>query len=502
MLELLGISKRFPGVTALDGVSVAFAPGEIHALLGENGAGKSTLIKIVTGIEAPDEGEIRHRGERVVFRSYRDSLAHGIGIVPQEIQVVPESSIAENIMLDKMVARGPLGIVDWGAVNAQARAALVRVGLDLPPATRIGGLTAAQKQLVQIAKALAANVGVLLLDEPTSCLTAHEASRLFGILRELRARGLILVFISHKLEEVFALCDRVSVLRDGRLVGTRGIAGLTSPELVKMMIGRESAEPNLGRLHVDVGRELLRVENVIRAGKARGVSFALHEGEVLGLYGLLGAGRTEIARIIIGEEAMDSGAVFVRGKRARIRSLRESLYRYGIGYVPENRKEEGLTLEFSVRANIAVTVWHRLRHAVTRRISRSTEAALVRTLIRDLDIRTTGLEQRAGDLSGGNQQKVCLAKWLAADCDVLIVDEPTVGVDVGAKDQIHRLIRDFARRKGKAVVVISSDMPEIIRLSSRLLVFREQRVVGELTGVDDPSRGYDEVSHAIGRYLN
>ncbi len=502
MLELRGIGKRFPGVTALDGVSLAFAPGEIHAIVGENGAGKSTLIKVVTGILAPDAGEVYYEGRRLAFRDYRDSLACGIDIVNQEIQVVPESTVAENIMLDKLVTFGRTGVIDWRAVRARARTYLAMVGLDLSPDTVVRSLSAAQKQLTQIAKALAADARVLLLDEPTSSLTEHEAANLFRILRGLRDKGVTIIFVSHKFEEVFALCDKVSVLRDGRLVGTRPIAGLTRAELVRMMIGRDVAGAPLGRLEVERDVEMLRAEHVVRRGKVEDVSFSVFRGEILGFYGLVGAGRTELARCLVGEDEIDSGAVYVRGERARIRSVADSLERYRLGYVTENRKEEGLLLAEPVRTNVTITIWPRLVRRLTRAISRPRELAATGDMIRALDIRTTGPEQRTEDLSGGNQQKVSIAKWLAAACDILIIDEPTVGVDIGAKEQIHRIIRDLAEKERKAVILISSDMPEIIRLAGRILVFRDRRVVGEITDVDDGTRTYDDVSAAIGRYLN
>jgi ribose transport system ATP-binding protein len=502
MLELRGIGKRFPGVRALDGVSLSFAPGEIHALVGENGAGKSTLIKIIAGLCPPDEGEVRYEGRPLAFRSYRDSLARGIDIVSQEIQVVPEATVAENIMLDKLIVRGRTGIIDWKAVNAAARRALERVGLRIAPETPIKRLGAAQKQLVQIAKALAAEARVLLLDEPTSSLTAREAAALFEVLRGLRDKGVTILFVSHKIEEVLALADEVSVLRDGTLVGTRRTAGLAPAELVRMMIGRDVGEARPGQRGPAEGREMLRAEGVARAGRIEGASFRLHEGEVLGFYGLVGAGRTDLARVLVGADRLDGGAVFVRGERTRIRSVADSLERHRMAYVTENRKEEGLWLAAPVRTNVTIAVWPRLAGRFSRFISRARETEVTQGLIRGLDIRTTGPDQRTEDLSGGNQQKVSLAKWLAADCDILIIDEPTVGVDVGAKEQIHRLIRSLAEVRRMAIILISSDMPEIIALSRRILVFKDRRIAGEVAEVDDPEKTYDEVSAAIGRLMN
>ncbi len=501
MLELKHISKSFPGVRALDDVSVGFRPGEIHAIVGENGAGKSTLMKIVAGIYQPDAGEVFLEGRRIHSRDYRESLAEGIDIVHQEIQVVAENTVAESIMLDKLVTYGPTGIINWRAVNARARTYMDMVGLAVPPTALMRGLSAAQKRLTQIARALAAEARVILLDEPTSTLTQHEADNLFDVLREVKRRGVILVFVSHKFEEVLALCDRVTVLRDGRHIGTRPVADVTRGELIRMMIGREITEDHLGRVDADESTEVLRAEGVTRAGKIDDATFSLKQGEILGFYGLVGAGRTELARVLIGEEPMDRGRVFVRGRPARIRSIADSLYRYRIGYVTENRKEEGLLLAEPVRTNLTITVWHRMVHPLTRWISQRQEDATAREMVDALSIRTPGLGQITGNLSGGNQQKVSIAKWLAADCDVLIVDEPTVGVDVGAKEQIHRIIRRLTQQEGKSVILISSDMPEIVRLANRILVFRGGRIAGEVTDVDNPKRTYDDISMAIGEYL-
>ncbi|MCX7045896.1 MAG: sugar ABC transporter ATP-binding protein [Candidatus Sumerlaeota bacterium] len=501
MLELNSISKSFPGVKALDDVSLRFEPGEIHALVGENGAGKSTAIKIITGIYQPDSGQIIYDGKPLHFRTYHDSLRAGIDIVFQEIQIIPESSIAENIMLDKMIAYGSTGIVNWKAVNATAKRYMDMVGLSFPPTMRMRRLSAAHKQLTQIAKALAANARVLLLDEPTSSLTDHEAQNLFRILRELKSQGVTIIFVSHKFEEVFALCDKVSVLRDGKFVGTRAISELTIPDLVQMMIGRDCKDEHLGALDVDRTVEVMKADHIKRAEKADDVSFTLYEGEVLGFYGLVGAGRTEMARIIIGEDRMDSGALYVRGQRTHIRNVGDSLYRYRIGYVTENRKEEGLLLKSPVQTNITITIWRNIINRFTRCINPRAEVDIARRMVGDLSIKTPDLNQRTENLSGGNQQKICIAKWLAADCDILIIDEPTVGVDIGAKEQIHRLIWELAKKRRKSIILISSDMPEIIKVSSRILVFKEQRIVGEITGVDEKNKTYEEVSTAIGQYL-
>jgi len=501
MLELQHISKSFPGVQALDGVSVAFAPGEIHALVGENGAGKSTLMKIICGIYQADVGEVFLDGQPIRSRDYRQSLAQGIDIVHQEVQTVRENTVAESIMLDKLITYGPTGIINWRAVNKQAKVYMDMVGLDVSPNALMKGLSPAQKRMTQIARALAADARVILLDEPTSTLTLHEAETLFGILNELKKTGVVLVFVSHKFEEVFALCDRVTVLRDGRHVGTKPTSELGRQELIRMMIGRECKEDHLGRVNYNRDKEVLRVEGLTRHGKIEDASFNLREGEILGLYGLVGAGRTEMARVLIGEDRMDAGRVIVRGETARIRSVYSSLYHYRIGYLTENRKEEGLLLKDTVRANLTITVWPRMVNKFTRWISQRQEDQTAHEMVESLEIRTPGLAQIAENLSGGNQQKVSLAKWLAADCDVLIIDEPTVGVDVGAKEQIHRLIRRLAEVERRSIILISSDMPEIIRLANRILVFRDRRIVGQVDDVDNSDRTYDEISMAIGEFL-
>jgi ribose transport system ATP-binding protein len=501
IFELRGVGKSFPGVRALADLSLQFAPGEIHALLGENGAGKSTAMKILAGLQPPDEGEVWLDDAPVRFRSARDSMARGVHLVFQELQLVPEASIAENVMLDKLPRRSKFGVIDWREVNRRAAEALARVGLAARVSTPVKNLGAAQKQFVQIARALAAHARILLLDEPTSYLGGQETQRLLELLRELRAQGVTIIYVSHKIEEVFAVCDRVSVLRDGALVRTARIAELTPPELVRLMIGREASVEKLGVLPRN-GRERLRAEHLTRAGKVRGVSFSVHDGEILGFYGLVGAGRSETARLIIGDDPLDGGQVFVDGQPVRIRNVREGLRRFGIGYVTENRKEDGLWLSAPVVTNLCITIWEKLARRWTGRVSAGDEATAARQQVIKLSIKCSGLQQETRLLSGGNQQKICIGKWLAAGCQTLIIDEPTAGVDIGAKEQIHALIHGLAANEQRAVIVISSDLMEIIKLASRILVFRAGRIAGEIRDVDAPGRTYEEISRAIGSYLN
>jgi ribose transport system ATP-binding protein len=358
-------------------------------------------------------------------------------------------------------------------------------------------LSAAQKQLIQIARALVAKARVLLLDEPTSSLTEHETHRLFELLRELRRGGATLVFVSHKLGEVLELCERVSVLRDGRLVGTRDVERVGAGELVQMMIGRDCSDDHVGTLSPRWEAEVLRADDIHGRGKVDGVSFSLHQGEILGFYGLVGSGRTELARILIGDEPLRAGRVVVRGAEVAIRSVGQALEKHRLGYVTENRKEEGLLLDDDVRTNLTLTIWSRLRRALTRRIDGVAERAAARRQVEALQIRPPSLTRRVKHLSGGNQQKVSVGKWLCADCDVLIIDEPTVGVDVGAKQQIQQSIWNLAAHEGKSIILISSDLPEIVRLASRLLVFRAGRIVAEVADIDRLGKTYAQVSQEI-----
>ncbi len=501
MLEVKNISKSFPGVMALSGVTLTFSPGEIHALLGENGAGKSTLIKIACGIYKADAGEVLINGEKMHFRHFSDALENGLAIVNQEIQVIPESTVAENIMLDKLEKYRRRGFISWKAVERDAAESLSRVGLRLDPKTRIGGLSAAQKQLIQIAKALALNARILILDEPTSSLTQSEADNLFKILRELKGAGVTIVFVSHKLEEVLALCGKLSVLRDGKYVGTRDCAGMTKQEIIKMMIGRETNDSFRGFLDIDESDTVLEAKHISSKNQFDDVGFSLKKGEILGFYGLVGSGRTELAKILIGDAKRDSGEITVNGQTADISSVADSFLKYRIGYVSENRKEEGLILQETIKTNMGITIWRNLRDKVIRFINLRKETEAVQASVDQLDVRATSIMQIVGNLSGGNQQKISIGKWLAADCEILIIDEPTVGVDVGAKEYIYDIIWHLANDLKKSIILISSDMPELIHLSRRILVFKEFKIVGEIGGLNSKEHASQEVASMIGNYL-
>lgn len=499
MLELKNVSKIFPGVRALDDVSLAFEKGEIHALMGENGAGKSTLMKIITGIYQPDMGAVYLDGEKVEMKTYRDAVDRDISMVSQEIQIIPEATVAENIVLDRIdrFRKGPR--VDWKKINETAQEYLEMVGLDVRPTEKIAQLTAAQKQLIQIAKALSARAQYILLDEPTSSLTAYESNNLIKLVKKLKDDGVGIIFVSHKIEEVLDLCDVISVLRDGQYMGTKNCKEIGRQDIVKMMIGREETVEHMGFLDIQ-DETVLEAKDVVAYGSVDHADFKLKKGEILGFYGLVGSGRTELARVIIGADKMDEGRIFVKGKEAHIRSVQDSLEKYRIGYVTENRKEEGLILESSVGTNLTVTVWPQITNAL-RKIDSKKDKSIIDSMVKKMNIKTPTTATKVGSLSGGNQQKVSIGKWLAANCDILIIDEPTVGVDVGAKRYIHELIWKLAKEEGKSIILISSDMPELITLSRRILVFKDRKITGEITGLNEKVSTYDEVSADIGKLM-
>jgi ribose transport system ATP-binding protein len=500
LLTISEISKSFPGVKAVDKVSLAFRPGEIHALMGENGAGKSTLMKIMTGIYQADSGTMVYDGKNYAPASYRESLAAGIDIVHQEIQVVPQASVAENIMLDKLSTFSRRGRIDWNQLNGAAGEYMEAVGLKVAPTQSVISLSAGQKQLLQIARALSARAAVILLDEPTSSLSGHESDNLFLLLANLKKSNTTLIYVSHKLDEVYQVSDVISVMRDGKLIGTRSAADLPRNELIRMMIGREAGEQRIGQTRANPNRVLLQTENLTKKNQCKRASFELREGEILGFYGLVGSGRTELARVLIGESRADSGTIRVNGEKAVIRRISDAFFRYRIGYVTENRKEEGLFLDETVLTNLSLLIWRKIRNPWTFYIPKKTEAETGAEMASALSVKMRNLRTPVATLSGGNQQKISIGRWLLNDCNVLIVDEPTVGVDVGAKEQIHRLIWELAAEKRKGIILISSDMAEIIRLSTRLHIFRNQEIIGEIKDLEEQS--YETVRDRIGDLLN
>ena len=490
-LQIENVSKSFQGVQALAGVSLSIEPGEIHALMGENGAGKSTLIKIITGVIRPDTGAVLLNGEPVVFRSPRDASSAGIAVVHQERNLIPRFTVAENITLE----RPPVtmrGWVDFDAARQRARQALGLLDPTIDVDRQVRTLSVAQMQMVEIAKALSIEAKVLLLDEPTASLTDHETSALVDVLRRLRANGVAIVFVSHKLGEVMSLSDRVSVLRDGRVVAQGApIAEMSRGQLVSAMIGREERIAHIDRSS-GVGAIAIELKQVSTSLGHEGLSLSLRAGEILGLYGLVGAGRTELARALVGVGEVTGGAVYVRGEPSpAVRNPHEAFKQRRIGYVSEDRKGDGLILAHSVRTNVAITIWRRLASTIGL-VSRQAEIRAAAPYIDRLAIKIASPESPVASLSGGNQQKVSIAKWLAAETDILILDEPSVGVDVKTKVELHELIGELANR-GLAVLVISSDLPEIITVADRILVMHEFSIVSEVAN----DHVYDTMSKII-----
>jgi ribose transport system ATP-binding protein len=470
--------KVFPGVRALDGATLTLRAGSVHALLGENGAGKSTLIKILTGLYRPDGGDLTVDGD--------------VAVVHQERNLIPEFSVAENITLRQVPTRR--GLVDRDTLRARAQRCLDLLGLDLDLDTPVKSLSVAQTQLVEIAKALSTDSKVLLLDEPTSALTLAEADRLFDIVRRLRDQGTAILLVSHKLEEVFAVCDTVTVLRDGASVlEAAPLADHTKDDVIALMVGRSHDGLQLAPRPVPSdGPPALELDRFSTASGHRDVSLSVRRGEIVGLYGLVGAGRTELAKALLGLDRVVSGEVRVHGSPARVKDVRHALNTYRIGYVPENRKEEGVFLDQSLTMNIAVTVWPRIRRAVIDYVPRRRERELAVEYTERLGIRSSGPDQPAGTLSGGNQQKVSLAKWLAAETEILIIDEPTVGIDVRTKAAFHELIWQLAA-DGLAILLITSDLPEMVTLADRIAVMRDFRITGEIANDHD----YETASRAV-----
>jgi ribose transport system ATP-binding protein len=474
MLRMRGVVKRFPGVVALRGVTMEVGRGETHALLGENGAGKSTLIKLLGGIETPDEGEIELDGRPYRPTTCADAYRAGVRVVHQELSVLPHLSVAENLLFEDLPQRR--GMVRIAELHRKAAALLDEIGLDVAPTTRADRLSVAQLQLVEIAKALYHDGRLLILDEPTATLTPKEIGRLFEILLRLRERGVTLIYISHRLGEIFELCERVTVLRDGSVVATRPLAGLTSSELVRMMVGRTIADEHTLPSGVEVGSEILRVEGLRRSRSLPAVSFSLRRGEIVGVAGLVGSGRTETMRALVGADPMHEGRIQVDGQAVAIRSPKDAVGA-GLCLLTEDRKAQGLMLGLSCAENITITDLAKVsRLGVVRP---SAERAAAEALVQKLRIKTPSIAQAVRNLSGGNQQKVVLAKWLFRGAKVLICDEPTRGIDVGAKEEIYRLLWEFAAG-GCGVLVVSSDLPELLGLCNRILVFAHDRIVGEV----------------------
>jgi len=479
LVEMTGISKDFPGVHALADSHFELRPGEVHALVGENGAGKSTLMKILAGVYRKDSGRVVVHGTDVDIPNPSVAQRLGISMVHQELNLMPHLTVAQNIFIGREPKRVRGLVLDDGELNDRARDLFEELHLKkLDPRRRVGDLAVAAQQMVEIAKALSFNAEVLIMDEPTAALTETEIDELFRIIRQFRDRGVGVVHVSHRLQELKQISDRVTVMRDGRYVNTLATADASIDQIIAMMVGRtifESAPELPAQRSTDV---VLEVRNLKRGRLIRDVSFKLRRGEILGIAGLVGAGRTEVARAVFGADPLDSGEIFVNGKRVRINSPTDAV-EHGIGYLSEDRKRYGLALGLNLETNLVLAALRRFIGPLGWVRSSMTKAA-ADLQVKNLGIKTPSLKQTVRNLSGGTQQKVVVGKWLTAETEVLIFDEPTRGIDVGAKSEIYRLLNDLAHR-GKAIIMISSELPEILRMSHRIIVMCEGRVTGELT---------------------
>ena len=475
VLEMRAISRRFGATQALDDVSLALYPGEIHALLGENGAGKSTLIKIMTGIHQPDRGDLLLDGQPLSVSSPREAQAHGIAAIYQEPMVFPDLNVAENIFITH---RGNGLLMNWKQLYRDAEAILAMLDVKLDVRAQARGLTLAAQQTVEIAKAISLKVRVLIMDEPTASLSAHESAQLFKLMRTLREQGVAILYISHRMEEVFALADRITIFRDGKLVSSQPAPEVTPEAAIRAMVGRK-VEDFFARRIAERGEQLLAVRELGRANAFAGVSFELHRGEVLGFAGLIGARRTDVGLALFGIAPADTGTIELSGRAVQVRSPEQAL-RLGIAYVTEDRRQLGLALPLSITANISLPTLRKYLTALGL-IKRGEEDAVAEQYRQRLAIRTPSVDLEAGKLSGGNQQKVMLSKWLNTRPQLLILDEPTRGIDVGAKAEVHQIIGELAAQ-GLGIILISSDLPEVLAMSDRILVMREGRQMGIFDG--------------------
>jgi rhamnose transport system ATP-binding protein len=496
VIELTEVSKRFGATQALDGVSVVLRRGEVRALVGENGAGKSTLVKILAGVHQPDSGTVSLDGVPTLLRGPADARARGIAVVHQEPRLFPDLSVAENVFLGH-APTGRFGSISWREMRRRSTRLFEELDVRLDVGAQVRGLSMADQQLIEIAKALSLDATTLILDEPTASLSLHEVGRLFTIVRRLRDRGVAVLFVSHRLDEVFELCDQATILRDGRLVTSAPTSELTTADLIRHMVGR--AVTLFPKAEVPLGDVRLKVEGLTRGSAFQDVSFEVRAGEILGLAGLVGAGRTEVARVLFGVDRRDGGTVALDGSEVSFDNPSAAV-RAGIAYVPEDRHLDGLVLDFPIASNVTLPILPRLFPRLL--VHRETERRLTSTYTDDLRVRMTGVEQPVSALSGGNQQKVVLAKWLATEPRILILDEPTRGIDIGAKVEVHRIISDLAA-SGLAIILISSDLPEVLAMSDRIIVLHEGRITAEIgrdeateervmyaaTGQDDTAAG-------------
>ena len=481
LVQMTGIEKTFPGVHALAQCQFELRAGEVHALVGENGAGKSTLMKVLAGVYKKDAGDTLYKGESVEIPNPRAAQHLGISIIHQELNLMPHLTVAQNIFIGREPRQKVRFMLDEKAINARTQELLSMLHLKLDPRAKVTELTVAKQQMVEIAKALSFNAEVLIMDEPTASLTEAEIDELFRIIAQMRDQGVGIVYITHRLEELPRIADRVTVMRDGHYINTARIAEITRDQIINMMVGRTIYEAAPEVPENPSQEAVLEVKNLRRGNVLRDVSFVLKKGEILGFAGLMGAGRTEVARAIFGADPLDSGEIYVKGQPVHIHSPRDAVAR-SIGYLSEDRKRYGLALGMDVEANIVLAAFQRFLRWLGWVDSARTRAR-ADVVVEVLDIKTPGLQQKVKFLSGGNQQKVIIGKWLTADTDILIFDEPTRGIDVGAKSEIYRLLNELAQQ-GKSIIMISSELPEILRMSHRIVVMCEGRVTGELSSAE------------------
>jgi rhamnose transport system ATP-binding protein len=479
VLKMEDISKRFPGVVALKHATVDLAEGEVHAIIGENGAGKSTLVKIMTGVMQPSDGRIFLDGEEIQWHNAYHAIQRGVVAIYQEPATFPDLNVAENIFLRHQPVRGLWRRIDWKKVYRRTQELLDELSASIRPTDKIQGLSFAESQLVEIAKALSVNARIVIMDEPTSALSMAESDRLFEVVQQLKARGTSVVFISHRLDDIFRVADRVTTLRDGEVIGTRATSEVDRPELIRMMVGR-SVSDLFPKTPATIGDEVLSVEGMSKKGQFRDVAFSVRQGEILGLYGLIGAGRTEVLKAVFGLNRPDSGQIRLEGKPVSIAGPSDAIRR-GIAYLSENRDTEGLILEFSIAKN--VTLADLSEYANGPWMHTEKEDSTGRQQLESLQIKAVDEQQLAVSLSGGNKQKVSLAKWLVRESKLLILDEPTKGIDVAAKAAVHKLIDDLSNR-GIAIIMISSELPEILGMSDTILVMHDGRVKGSFRAED------------------
>ena len=476
ILEMIDVSKNFPGVQALKNVSFRLRPGTVHALMGENGAGKSTLMKCLIGLYQMNGGKVLLRGEEVHIKNPAEAAKAGIAMIHQELSTVNERSVAENLFLGRQPLKAGL-FVDHKAMYKQARELLDGLGMPISPYEKMGNLTVAKMQMVEIAKAISYNSDVVIMDEPTSALTTKEVEQLFEIIASLKAKGVAIIYISHKMDEIFRISDDITVFRDGAMVGTGAAKDFDIQSLIKMMVGRDLDEM-YPKIDCEIGEEVMRVEHLSAGDAFSDVSFTLHRGEILGFAGLVGAGRTELLETLFGLRHKTGGKVFIKGRETHIASPADAT-KYGLAMLTEDRRRTGIIPVSTVKDNIIVAnlraYVNALRLMSKRKMQRDADE-----YVKKLNIRTTGTEVRVQDLSGGNQQKVLVARWLLTNPDILLVDEPTRGIDVGAKAEIHSLITQMAN-DGKAIIMVSSEMPEVLGMCDRMLIMHEGRMTGILS---------------------